>query len=299
LLLRSAQFIKCHTGASLLPRLFAHSIYEAEPKVGACLEIAEWPANNTEFEQALFAEADCVVASGTDESLTAIKKALPLQVRFVGYEHRWSFAFIAANALSKLNAARLAERAASDVIAWDQQGELAPHVIYVERGGVVFAEQFAQILAEQLEKREPTEPRGELPPEVSASITARRAFYETRAAHSPETRLRQSKDSTAWTVVFETAPIFQASCRNRFIYVKEVSDLRQMLQGADKVRGKIATVGLAASGEQIEPMAAELAHWGATRICPLGRMQTPPLSWRVDGRPVLGDLVRWSDLELE
>src|ERR1044072_5102168 len=33
-LTRSAQFVKCASGASLIPRLFAHSLYEAEPKLG-------------------------------------------------------------------------------------------------------------------------------------------------------------------------------------------------------------------------------------------------------------------------
>ena len=42
LLAKSAQFVKCATGQALLPRLFAHSIYDAEAKLGACLEIAEW-----------------------------------------------------------------------------------------------------------------------------------------------------------------------------------------------------------------------------------------------------------------
>jgi hypothetical protein len=34
-LVRSAQFVKCASGTSLLPRLFAHSLYEVEPKLGA------------------------------------------------------------------------------------------------------------------------------------------------------------------------------------------------------------------------------------------------------------------------
>jgi hypothetical protein len=155
------------------------------------------------------------------------------------------------------------------------------------------------MLAEQLESREQTDPRGQLPTEVAAAIPARRSFYEVRAANSPDTRLWQSKNSTAWTVVFETAPNFQPSCGNRFIYVKEVSDLTEMLHGADKVRGKISTVGLAASAEQAETLAMELARWGVTRICPLGQMQNPPLAWRQNGRPALADFVRWSDWEME
>src|SRR6185436_9407435 len=105
------------------------------------------------------------------------------------------------------------------------------------------------------------------------------------AANSPDTRLWQSNDSTAWTVVFETVPQFQISCLNRFIYVKEVADLTEMIHSADKVRSKISTVGLAASGEQAQTLATELARWGVNRICPLGQMQNPPLAWRHDGRP--------------
>jgi hypothetical protein len=40
-----------------------------------------------------------------------------------------------------------------------------------------------------------------------------------------------------------------------------------------------------------------LAHWGVTRVCPIGQMQNPPLGWRHDGRPTLGDLVTWMDWE--
>jgi hypothetical protein len=75
LLTRSAQFVKCASGASFLPRLFAHSIYEADPKLGACLEIAEWRGGNLDLENALFAEADCVTATGSDETLAEIRAA--------------------------------------------------------------------------------------------------------------------------------------------------------------------------------------------------------------------------------
>ena len=50
-LVRSAQFVKCASGTSLLPRLFAHSLYEAEPKLGACIELAEWRGGNADLER--------------------------------------------------------------------------------------------------------------------------------------------------------------------------------------------------------------------------------------------------------
>ncbi len=299
LLMRSAQFVKCAHGASLLPRLFAHSLYEVEPKLGACLEVAEWRGGNVELEKALFEEAACVTATGGDEALAAIRHRVPAKARFLGYGHRVSFGYVTSRVLSGFHARKVVERAAIDVVAWNQLGCLSPHVIYVEEGGGLSAEKFAEALAAELEQREESEPRGELPVEAAAAIASRRSFYEIRAAHSPETRHWSSKNSTAWTVVFEADPRFQLSCLNRFIYVKGVKDLTEALQSAESVRGKVSTVGLAAPEDQAQDYATQLARWGATRVCPLGQMQTPPLAWRHDGRPSLGDLVTWTDWETD
>jgi hypothetical protein len=63
------------------------------------------------------------------------------------------------------------------------------------------------------------------------------------------------------------------------------------------MQGKVSTVGVAAPPEKMQDLARQFARWGATRICPLGLMQKPPLTWRHDGRPALGDLVTWTDFE--
>jgi hypothetical protein len=297
LLTRSAQFVKCASGSAFLPRLFAHSIYDADPKLGACLEIAEWRGGNMELETALFAEANCVTTTGSDEMLAAIRSRLPIHIRFLGYGHRVSFGFVASEVLAGHHLQRVAARAADDVVAWNQLGCLSPHVIYVQSRGEVLPEKFAELLADELDQREQTEPRGELAAEHAAAIASRWGFYEVRAAHSPDTLLWHSKNSTAWTVVFEADPRFQTSCLNRFVYVKGVKDLPEMLQNADAVRGDVSTVGLAAPEDETEALAMQLAHWGVMRVCPLGQMQNPPLTWRHDGRPALGDLVTWTDWE--
>lgn len=298
ILLRSAQLVKCASGASFLPRLFAHSIYDEDRKLGSCLEIAEWRGGNVALEEALFAEANCVTATGSDETLTAIRQRIPAKVRFVGYGHRVSFGYLTKDALTSFGAKKAIAAAATDIVAWNQLGCLSPHVIYVEPGGVLAAEHFAEMLAEELAKREQTEPRGTISTEAAATIVSRRGFYEVRAAHSPDTKFWRSEDSTAWTVVYESDPKFQLSCLNRFVYVKSVPDLKTALENADSIRGKVSTIGIAAPEAKALEMAAVLARWGATRICPLGQMQNPPLTWRHDGRPVLGDLITWTDFEI-
>ena len=297
LLTRSAQFVKCASGAVLLPRLFAHSIYAADHKLGACLEIACWRGGNVALEDTLFGEADCVTATGNDETLAAIQRKLPPGTRFLGYGHRVSFGYVTSDVLTAFNTKKIIARAVEDVVAWDQLGCLSPHVIYVQSGGTVSPVQFAEQLADELARRETTEPRGVVAAERAATIASRRVIYEVRAAHSPETHIWRSKDSTAWTVVCEAGAKFQLSCLHRFIYVKPVHDVADVLISADEVRGRVSTVGVAAPEHRTSEIGAQFARWGVTRICPLGRMQNPPLLWRHDGRPVLGDLVTWTDFE--
>jgi hypothetical protein len=297
-LLRSAQFVKCASGTSLVPRLFAHSLYEADPKLGACVEVAEWRGGTADLEQALFAESDCVVASGTDETLAAVRQRLPAGTRLIAHGYKVSFGYVAGRALTRFGHSKVLARAARDVASWNQLGCLSPHAIYVENQGEVTPEEFAEKLSHELAAREAVDPRGPLPVNVSATIASRRAFYEMRAAHSPGTRVWASPGSTAWTVVYESDARFQVSCLNRFVYVKAVRNLTEALQGADSVRGSVSTVGLAAPEDEAPELALAIARWGATRVCPLGQMQSPSLLWRHDGRPALTDLVTWTDFEL-
>jgi hypothetical protein len=299
LLVRSSQFVKCATGGAFLPRLFAHSLYEADPKLATCVEIAEWPGGTTNLEQALFNEVDCLTATGSDETLHDIRHRLPARVRYLPYGHRVSFGYIAKSALVGFGSKKVAGQAAADVIAWNQLGCLSPHLFYVQEEGGVSAEEFAAGLAVELGRREQTHPRDRVPVDVAAGIASRRALHEMRSAHAPDaTQVWASENSTAWTVVFESDPRFQHSCLHRFIYVKPVTSLSDALQNADAIRRHVSTVGLAASGVEAEQLALQLARWGASRVCPIGQMQNPPLFWRHDGRPSLGDLVTWTDWEL-
>ncbi|MDB6024832.1 MAG: Acyl-CoA reductase [Verrucomicrobiales bacterium] len=298
LLLRSAQFVKCGTGGSFIPRLFAHSLYEVEPKLAACLEIAEWKGGAHSLESVLFSEADCVTANGSNETLEKIRSHLPAKVRFLGYGHRVSFGYVTHEALSGFDARKIVTHAAHDVIAWNQLGCLSPHVFYVENGGKMTPEEFAGLLATELAHHEQHTPRGKLQTEEAAAIHHRRSFYDIRSANSQDVKKWQSEQSTAWTVVYESDPRFQLSCLNRFIYIKAVANPTEALQGADNVFGQVSTVGIAAPLNRAQLLAEQLSRWGVPRICPIGKMQQPPLTWRHDGRPSLADLVTWSDWEM-
>lgn len=298
LLVGSAQFVKCAENAGFIPRLFAHSIYHTHAKLGSCIELARWSGGDDPLEKALFDEADCVMAVGRDETLEAIRTRLPNGKQFLSHGHRVSFGYIHKHCLSRAMARELAANAARDVAAWNQLGCLSPHVFYVECDGAVRPEQFAEMLSEAICQLEQTEPRGAISEAEAGDIAHRRSCYEIREAHTGDVRQWKSEDTTAWTVVFEEEPQFSASCMNRFVHVKSTSDIDATLRAAEMVRGQASTVGLAAPKNEAEEIVIKLAHWGVTRVCPIGQMQNPPVGWRHDGRPTLGDLVTWTDWEM-
>jgi hypothetical protein len=215
----------------------------------------------------------------------------------VGYGHKVSVAYITRESLEKQGAEKIASLLAEDIVAWNQLGCLSPHAVYVETGASVSSTSLAQAISHQLELREKSEPRGAVSTNTAAAISTRRMFYEVRASADQDTQIWASAGSTAWTVVHETSHAFQPSSLNRFIFVKPVQTLEEFLASLQPVHGQVSTVGLAAPLARAQQISLQLAREGITRICRLGKMQDPPLTWRHDGRPSLGDLVTWTDIE--
>jgi hypothetical protein len=59
----------------------------------------------------------------------------------------------------------------------------------------------------------------------------------------------------------------------------------------------LAAVGLDGFGEAPPGLPRALADLGASRLCPVGMLQCPPLSWHHEGLGVLAPLARFTDLE--
>ncbi|RME95892.1 MAG: hypothetical protein D6766_02040, partial [Verrucomicrobia bacterium] len=274
-----------------------HSLREVAPRLASTIEIAEWPGGTEPLEAALWAQADCVTATGSDATIESLRRRIPPRVRLVTYGHRVSVGYVTREMLGKRMLPEVVRAAARDVADWDQLGCLSPHAFYVETGGRFAPDHFAEQLAEALAEIETAEPRGPLPPERAAEIATRRSVYEIRAANLDDTLIWSSPGSTAWTVVYEANPDFRLPCGHRFVHVKPVGSVEDALKGLESVRGQVSTVGLSAPGPREMELVTTFARWGVTRVCPLGHMQAPPLAWRHDGRPSLGDLLTWCDWE--
>jgi hypothetical protein len=293
LLVKSATLVKTSSSAPLLPTLFARTLARVDPELSACLTVVSWPRESLALEKIAFSRADVVLAAGSEASLAAIRPHVRGQ--FIGYGHKLSFLVIGKEALAE--AQLLAQAAAYDVALFDQQGCLSPQLVYVEEGGQVSPQEFAALLARQLEYWQKTLPRGVVPAEASVAIRRLRDEAEWQALAGKDVALYTSPSGTTWTVIYEADPGFVPSPLYRTVRVKPLASFADLEPLLTSWRPYLEAVGVAITPD-LSPGAREhLSRLGVSRICQIGAMQTPPLSWRHGGRPRIADLVRWVGIE--
>ena len=229
-------------------------------------------------------QADAVIVFGGDDTVEHFRQKVRSNQRFVAHPHRFSFGVVFDDPEFVSVAA-----AARDVSLFDQQGCLSPHVFYVQPQ---IAREYAARLAAAMAEFEKENPRLALCVADESEIEAVRGEFAFRAANHSDVAIWKSETSTAWTVLLDNNSQFTPSCLNRVITVKPLPE--QLGPAVLRVRNHLSTIGIfPATLENAE----RVAGCGATRICPIGSMQFPPLTWHHDGRPVLAPLVRWIDLE--
>ena len=248
-------------------------------------ELARRIEIDTQLPGHWLAQADAVVVFGSDDTVEHFRSRVLAGQRFLRHGHRFSFGVVFDDPQFES-----IEGAARDASLFDQQGCLSPHIFYVP---APMAREYASRLAEAMAAFEKENPRGPLTVAEHTEINALRGEFGFRAATDPEAGIWQSPDSTAWTVLLDPDSHFSASCLNRVVYVKPLPD--DLDSALLRARLHLSTVGI----YPVTPEnCARVASSGVSRICPIGKMQLPPVTWHHDGRPVLAPLVRWIDFEV-
>ena len=234
-------------------------------------------------------QADAVVVFGRDETVEHFRKRVRADQRFLPHAHRLSFGVVFDDPEF-----RSVADAAKSASLYNQQGCLSPHLFYVEPK---IAREYAERLAAAMAEFEKENPRGPVTLSEQTEISALRKDFAFRAAMNSEPgekpALWESPDSTSWTVLFDPEPQFMASCLNRVVYVKPMP-VDGLAVAVRRVYKHLSTVGIfPATPENAE----KVGLTGASRICPIGQMQFPPLTWHHDAQPVLLPLVNWVDFE--
>ncbi|MCP3983384.1 MAG: hypothetical protein GY723_03290 [bacterium] len=261
-----------------------------DPELAACLALTAISHDQREAWEALL-RAECVVATGSDETLSEIAGRIGPGTRFVGYGHRLSVAVIGAGS----DPARVADALAIDVALWDQLGCLSPTAVWVMApDGTVPAALETELVRAftEITKRVPP---GKTPPEAAAKLAQERDGAEFRGASDGRVRLHTGD---GWTLVIENSSRPRPAPLHRFLRVHPVPDLRSLRDSLAPLAPWLAAIGLAAQPEEQALLVEGLRTLAPSRIAPLGRMQAPPLGWHHDGQGVLSRLVRFTDIEV-
>ncbi|MDJ0851342.1 MAG: acyl-CoA reductase [Myxococcota bacterium] len=282
LVLRSPVLVKSAVRDRVTAPLVARSLARSDPLLGACVEVVAFRGSDRECGAALL-EADCVVATGSDETVAAVRSTMAGRGRLVEHGHRLSVAALGSVGPGLPDVAR---QLALDVCLWDQLGCLSPVSVYARDADAV-AEALAQALAESARSL----PRGRVDAGAATLFAHERDAAELRAAAGGKVRVLAADDG-AWAVVREADAAPRPAPLHRFVRVQPVDGAAELLDALRPLARHLAGVALDGFGPRQPALAAALAELGASWICAPGRLQAPPLGWRRDGREVLGPLVK-------
>lgn len=282
LLLDSPVLAKCASRDPVTPGLVARAISETDRELGDCIAAVEFPSDDDACVAELL-DCECIVATGSDATVAAVRARVASGQRLVEHGHRLSLAALGPAACRGNALPDVAERLALDVALWDQLGCLSPIAVYVV--GERAADSVADALADALQRLAKELPRGRVDPAAAALFAHERAEAELRAASGAVRLLAGPAD--AWAVVREQAPGVRPAPLHRFVRVFPVADAAAVPAAAMPYGRHLAGFAVEGFGGATEALGEALSGLGASRICAPGALQAPPLDWARDGRGVL------------
>lgn len=294
LLVKAPAIGKLASAEPLFAGWFARLLAEVHPPLADCLAVVWWRGAGGEEADALYAEADTVLAYGGNQTLDALRRRLPVTTRFLPHGHKLGFGLIGAQALDTLKAAGMARLAAWDVMRYDQQGCYSPHVFYVQRGAPVSPRAFADYLAAELANLQRRFARRELDLEEGAAL----ARWQQNMEWGGEAHELLGPVDAPWSVAYsESLQPLAPTALYRTIAVVAVDRLDAVLPVVAAQRDYLQTAGIAAGPEELYRLGGLLGAVGVTRISAIGSMSMPEAGWHHDGRFNLLDLVRMTEIE--
>lgn len=231
---------------------------------------------------ALSTLADVRVAWGGREAVEAI---MNLPRRFgtedIVFGPKTSFAVIGTELLSDAAAGRKAAGlVARDVVALGQRGCNSPHTIFVERRGTVAPNEFAELLAEELDRATRHVPP-DVAPQEAFQILGWRAEYDIRGE-------AWYSEGVRWSVFYSEEDRGLATpCYGRTIFVRPIADVFEI---ANFCSLNTQSAGLGLRERRLQ-LAEALTARGVERCPELGSMSLYETPW--DGLYPMDRMVRW------
>jgi Acyl-CoA reductase (LuxC) len=267
---------------------FAQTLIEQEPLLAESLHVQAWETHEDPTLHAAIAQADVVVAFGSDETMPTIRAHCKPNARFLPFGHRTSLGYIPREALMhEAKAFQCAREAAPDALLYDGEGCLSTHALFVENGARITPRAFAAFFARACDEAAIRFPY------------ARQTFTPSTAAYRDRAFFRNAQGlgelhigaASPHLIVFEPPIDEPPPFLPRTIGIYPVESPAEMLRYVHAHAiplEAIATIH-AARDDLIEAFIAT----GATRITTLGKLQDPPLTGNHGGQGCITPFVEF------
>lgn len=234
-------------------------------------------------QQSLSLNSDIRVAWG---GRAAVENVMSLTRRYgtedVIFGPKYSFAVVGRNSINMNKISDFMYRLALDASVFDQQGCNSPHTVFVEQGGTLEGEPFAQHLANAMGELLKRIPRNQISSDEAYSVVnIRSEYFFTGKVFSSE--------GTEWTVIYSEEEGLADACYSRIVFVRPVKNLDQVLNYIKPKQHQ--TIGLSIATEQKEEFVKKAAARGIERITEIGKMSVYDHPW--DGTFPMDRFVRW------
>ena len=296
LLVKSPTLGKTSFAEPIMPALFVQTLAEIDPKLSNTIAILPWHSGE-KFESLCLEQADTIIVCGGKESVASVKSKAPLNKKILSYGYKIGFAVVGKEALTPDHYGQVIKKLAEDITTYDQQACLAPQSVFIEDEGIMTPQEFASILANELNNSQIKYPRAPIQEADKIAIKKMRQEAEIMAIKSGNTLVLRSDNSTDWTVVLHHNIGFRASPLNRTIHIYVVNDLTEIPSVLIPYQQYLQSAGVAVAPNRLFSLAGILGEVGVNRMSALGKMNHVASGWHHDGRFNLLDLVRVTDIE--
>jgi len=276
---------------------YARTVWEIDPVVGRALAVVNFSRDEQEVGDAFLRGVDFLIAYGGLDAMARLKEQMPGNLPALLHGHKLGFGLIAGEALPKAEASRLARRIAYDVILFDQEACLAPHVVFVE-GDMQDTCRLAARVAEEMRELSRDYPPGEKPLSMKLAIRQTLDSLSMSGDGARESRVFSAGDANRGLVVVQRAEEFLPSPLGRFVRLVPVETLEEALPLVRPLGHLLQNASVEANPGKRRALARVLADIGVSRICPPGNMGTPTMMWHHDGHPCIAAMLRFSDYEV-
>jgi Acyl-CoA reductase (LuxC) len=258
----------------------AGELNEARSVAGA----QTWTGGDADYD---LTEFDAVVAFGSDATLVQVGNALRFPTRFIAYGTKASAGYVTREALMNERVAEsVARGAARDLVLYESEGCLSLHALFIERGGAISPERFADVLAAEIRAASGAFPPG---PRDTLSAAGRAHARDLEIFRGEGARI-YADPSAGYLVVLDPSLDAPPAFLPLSVRLHVVDDPAQAAQYF--ARHGIAVEALAVAHARSDVLAVGAAI-GASRIAAFGTLQTPPLGVFHGGRPRIAEFVRW------